>query len=42
MTDYEKITQIAIRNNNIFKTKMITAEGIRKEKIKELLEAQEL
>lgn len=39
MTDYEKITQIAIRNNNIFKTKMITAEGIRKEKIKELLEA---
>ena len=39
MTDYERITQIALQNNNIFKTKMITAEGIRKEKIKELLEA---
>jgi predicted transcriptional regulator of viral defense system len=39
MTDYERITQIAIQNNNVFKTKMITAEGIRKEKIKDLLEA---
>ena len=39
MTDYERITQIAIQNNNIFKTKMITEEGIRKEKIKELLDA---
>lgn len=39
MTDYERIVQIAIQNNNVFKTKMITAEGIRKEKIKKLLEA---
>lgn len=39
MTDYERIIQIATQNNNVFKTKMITAEGIRKEKIKGLLEA---
>lgn len=39
MTDYEKIAQIAIQNNNVFKTKMITEAGIRKEKIKKMLEA---
>lgn len=39
MTDYEKIIQIAEQNNNVFKTKMVTDEGIRKEKIKELLKA---
>lgn len=39
MTDYERITQIAVENNNMFKTNMITNAGIRKEKIKELLDA---
>lgn len=39
MTDYERIIQIAMQNSNVFKTKMITEEGIRKEKIKGLMEA---
>lgn len=38
MTDYERIIRIAVENNNIFKTKMIVDAGIRKEKIRELLE----
>lgn len=42
MNDYEKIMQIAIRNNNIFKTKMIVDAGIRKERIRELLEKGEI
>lgn len=37
MNDYEKILQIAKKNNDIFKTKMIVDAGIRKEKIRELL-----
>ncbi len=39
MTDYERIVEIANENHNIFKTKMIVEEGIRKEKIRELLES---
>lgn len=38
MTDHEKIIEIANQNNNIFKTKMIVNAGIRKEKIKEMLD----
>ena len=38
MNDYEKIIEIAIQNNNIFKTKMVVDAGIRKERIRELLE----
>lgn len=38
MTDLEQIIEIGKRNNNIFKTKMIVEAGIRKEKIKVLLE----
>ena len=38
MNDYEKIIEIALQNNNIFKTKMIVDAGIRKERIRELLE----
>ena len=39
MTDYEKIEEIARKNNNVFKTKMIIEAGIRKEKIREMLES---
>ena len=38
MTDYEKITKIALENSNLFKTKMVVEAGIRKEKIREMLE----
>ena len=38
MNDNEKIIEIAIQNNNVFKTKMIVDAGIRKERIKEALE----
>lgn len=38
MTDYEKIDEIARKNNNIFRTQMIVDAGIRKEKIREMLE----
>ena len=38
MSDYDKIIEIARQNNNIFKTKMVVDEGIRKERIKELLD----
>lgn len=38
VTDYEKIDEIARKNNNIFRTKMIVDVGIRKEKIREMLE----
>lgn len=37
MTDYEKIVEIASKNSNIFRTKMVVEAGIRKEKIRELL-----
>lgn len=39
MSEQEKIIQIARQNNNMFKTKMIVEAGIRKERIKEVLEA---
>ena len=39
MTDYEKIIEIANQNSNVFKTKMIVNAGIRKEKIKKMLES---
>ena len=39
MTDKDKIIQIAIQNNNVFKTKMIVDAGVRKERIKQILEA---
>ena len=42
MTDYEKIIEIAKSNQNIFKTKMIVDAGIRKERIRELLEYGEI
>lgn len=38
MSDLEKIIEIGKLNHNMFKTKMIVDAGIRKEKIKELLE----
>ena len=38
MSDLEQIIEIAKSNNNIFKTKMIVEAGIRKEKIKLLLD----
>lgn len=38
MTDYEKITKIALEHSNLFKTKMVVEAGIRKEKIREMLE----
>ncbi len=38
MTDYEMVIKIANENNNVFKTKMIVEAGIRKEKIREMLE----
>ena len=38
MTDYEMIIKIANENNNVFKTKMIVEAGIRKKKMRELLE----
>ena len=37
MSDYNKIIELAIQNNNIFKTKMVVDAGIRKERIKEML-----
>ena len=39
MSDYDTILQIAKINNGIFKTKMIVEAGIRKEKIKDLVES---
>ena len=39
MTDYEKIEEIARKNNNVFKTQMVIEAGIRKEKIREMLES---
>ena len=42
MNDYEKILEIAAANQGIFKTKMIVDAGIRKEKIRELLEQGEI
>ena len=36
MTDYEQIEEIARKNNNVFKTQMVTEAGIRKEKIREI------
>lgn len=39
MSDYDTILQIAKKNNGIFKTKMIVEAGIRKEKIKDLVES---
>lgn len=42
MTDCEKIIEIAKSNQNIFKTKMIVDAGIRKERIRELLEYGEI
>lgn len=36
----DKIIEIAIQNNNVFKTKMIVEAGIRKERIKEAVEAE--
>lgn len=38
MTDYEKIDEMARKNNNVFKTQMVIEAGIRKEKIREMLE----
>lgn len=38
MNDNDQIIEIAIQNNNVFKTKMIVEAGIRKERIKEVLE----
>ena len=42
MSDYQKILEIAEANQGIFKTKMIVEAGIRKEKIRELLEQGEI
>ncbi len=42
MNDYEKILQIAKQNNGMFKTKMIVDAGIRKERLKKLLEIGEI
>ena len=42
MKDYEKILEIAAANQGIFKTKMIVDAGIRKERIRELLEQGEI
>ena len=42
MNDYDRILQIAKENNNMFKTKMIVDAGIRKEKIKELIDLGEI
>lgn len=42
MNDYEKIIDIAAQNHNVFKTKMIVDAGIRKERIRELLEKGEI
>ena len=39
MTDYEKIEEIARKNNSVFKTQMVIEAGIRKEKIREMLES---
>jgi len=38
MSEKEKIIELAMQNNNVFKTKMIVEAGIRKERIKEVLE----
>lgn len=42
MSDYNKIIELAIQNNNIFKTKMVVDAGIRKERIREMLESGEI
>ena len=42
MSDYNKIIELAIQNNNIFKTKMVVEAGIRKERIKEMLDCGEI
>ena len=42
MNDYDKIIAIAEANYGIFKTKMIVDAGIRKERIRELLEQAEI
>ncbi len=42
MDDYAKILEIANANQGIFKTKMIVEAGIRKERIRELLEQGEI
>lgn len=42
MNDYDKILEIARMNQNVFKTKMIVEAGIRKERIRELLERGEI
>lgn len=42
MSELDKILEIASENNNIFKTKMIVDAGIRKEKIKELLDEKRI
>lgn len=38
MTDYERIIKIASQNNNVFRTRMVVEAGIRKEKIRKMLE----
>ncbi len=42
MNDYDKIIEIAEANQGIFKTKMVVDAGIRKERIRELLEQGEI
>ena len=42
MNDYDKIFEIASRNQGIFKTKMVVDAGIRKERIRDLLEQGEI
>lgn len=39
MNEYERIEEIARKHNNIFKTQMVVEAGIRKEKIREMLES---
>ncbi len=38
MTDYEMIIELAQENNNVFKTKMVVEAGLRKERIREMVE----
>lgn len=42
MNDYDKIFEMASGNQGIFKTKMVVDAGIRKERIRELLEKGEI
>jgi len=42
MSDYDKILKIANENQGIFKTKMIVDAGIRKERIRDLLDQGEI